>query len=260
VSEDWEEVIEDAMQAVEYDPHLELADLRKTEAEVFDLHTMKTLSKLISDRYLDTLDFCISTGKEANVFRGTTPDGKYVAVKIYRVNTRTFRAQLDYLVGDDRFSPRGKSKREVITMWASKGVRNLKRLADAGLRVPEPIGSENNVVVMEYVGEGEHVAPMLKNTDIANPQTAYNELVKWLRTAWNDADLVHGDFSPFNILTLPTELVVIDTAQAVPSDHPRARSLLERDIENIADHFESRGANTDPDAVLDQLAPREEAS
>lgn len=256
---DWEEMVEDAMKSVQYDPNLELADLRKTEAEVFDYPTMRTLSDLIGDDVFKTLDFCISTGKEANVFHATAADGASRAVKIYRVNTTTFRAHLEYLWGDRRFSPGGKSEREVISLWASKEVRNLKRLRNEDLRVPEPVAAEKNVVVMDFIGEEERVAPLLKDVELEDPWDGYDALVDFLETAWNEAELVHGDLSPYNVLVLPPHLVVIDVAQAVVADHPRAAELLERDVVNVANHFRSRGIEPDEDELLQRLLPEEVA-
>ncbi|PSG97871.1 serine/threonine protein kinase [Thermoplasmatales archaeon SW_10_69_26] len=259
-TEDWEQMVEDAMKSVRYDPNLELADLRKTEAEVFDYPTMKTLSQLINDDVIETLDFCISTGKEANVFHGTAPDGTSLAVKIYRVNTTTFRQHLEYLWGDRRFDPGGKSERDVISLWASKEFRNLRRLRNGNLRVPEPVAVENNIIVMEYIGEDERVAPLLKDVDLAEPRDGYDALVDFIETAWEEADLVHGDLSAYNVLVHPPHLIVIDVAQAIVSDHPRARELLKRDVENVAKHFRSRGVDPDPDAVVDRLVPAEEVA
>lgn len=257
MTEDWEALVDEALQSVEHDPNLELADLYKTEAEVFDYPTMRTLSDLIGDGHLDTLDFCVSTGKEANVFHGTAPDGSSLAVKIYRVNTTTFRSHLEYLWGDRRFEPGGKSAREVISLWASKEVRNLKRLREADLFVPEPVAAENNVVVMEFVGEGRQVAPLLKDVELDNAREVFDALAGFAETAWNDAELVHGDLSPFNVLVEPPRLVVIDAAQAVVTGHPRARELLKRDLENLAEHFRSRGADVSAQPVLDRLVPPE---
>ena len=76
---------------------------RKTQDEVFDKTTLRTLEKFISDGVIDILDFPISTGKEGNVFRGVTPDKKYVAIKIYRTSTATFKHISQYIIGDPRF-------------------------------------------------------------------------------------------------------------------------------------------------------------
>jgi RIO kinase 1 len=259
VDEDWKTVAEDAIERLQHDPNFQATDLFKTEAEVFDLPTMKTLSHLIRDGFLSSLDFPVSTGKEGNVFRGTTPEDDHVAVKIYRVDTSSFRSHLEYLLGDPRFDPAGMSDREVIEMWAEKEYRNLHRLGDAGCRVPEPVTVENHVLLMEYVGEGQRIAPLLQEVDIPDPGVARDELDTWVRDAWEEADLVHGDLSPYNVLVRDDELVVIDVAQAVTSDHPRARELLERDLETMAEHFQRQGLDVDAQDTFTDLVPPEEA-
>lgn len=260
MNEDWEHVVQDALERLKHDPNLEAADLFKTEAEVFNLRTMKTLSKLINDRFLDTLDFCVSTGKEANVFRGTTPNGDHIAVKIYRVNTRTFRSHMDYLLGDPRFNPQGKSNREVIELWAQKEFQNLRRFEDADLRVPEPITVKNNVILMEFIGDGQHIAPLLNDTKPPDLEDVLENLTGFIKTAWNDANLVHGDLSAYNVLMPPDEVVVIDTAQAVPRDHPRSRELLERDVKNTTQYFRKKGLDADPEPIVNDLLPPEASS
>src|SRR4051794_28270051 len=54
---------------------------RKTEGEVFVRQTLMVLHKFLTHGVLRSLDFPVSTGKEANVFRGTPPGGGLVAVK-----------------------------------------------------------------------------------------------------------------------------------------------------------------------------------
>jgi len=63
---------------------------KRVGSEVFDRITLKTLYKLANQGYIHLLNGAISTGKEANVFKGTDSEGKIVAVKIYRVTTSDF--------------------------------------------------------------------------------------------------------------------------------------------------------------------------
>ncbi|EHK01417.1 RIO-like kinase [Candidatus Haloredivivus sp. G17] len=60
---------------------------------------------------------------------------------------------------------------------------------------------------------------------------------------WEEEKLVHGDLSEYNILVEEDELVWIDFSQGVHESHPEARKLLERDIKNIVNFFNSQGAN-----------------
>ena len=78
-------------------------ELRKTEDAVFDFHTLKVIQRLFNQKKIRTLENIIATGKEANVFRGKTLDNRNRAVKIYRMNTSTFRKLAPYIEGDPRF-------------------------------------------------------------------------------------------------------------------------------------------------------------
>ena len=97
---------------------------RKTLDQVFDVYTLNTLGKLISDKVIDIVDFPISTGKEGNVFRGVTPDKKFVALKIYRISTATFKHISDYIIGDPRFKSVRKTRKDIIFAWTKKEFKN----------------------------------------------------------------------------------------------------------------------------------------
>ena len=66
-------------------------DWKKTVDDVFDEVTLKNLQQMISQGVINTIENTIATGKEGNVFRAKTINGEYRAVKIYRINTATFR-------------------------------------------------------------------------------------------------------------------------------------------------------------------------
>ena len=79
---------------------------RKTYDDVFDRRTLLAVYKLMTTGYIEHLEFPISIGKEANVFRaiaGENISAKYVAVKIYRVNIKSFKNMHPYIDGDPDF-------------------------------------------------------------------------------------------------------------------------------------------------------------
>ena len=67
---------------------------------VIDPPTIKCLYKLLSRDAFSAVHGVISTGKEANVYRGETSDGKSVAIKIYRISTAETDFMKEYIVGD----------------------------------------------------------------------------------------------------------------------------------------------------------------
>lgn len=54
-------------------------------------------------------------------------------------------------------------------------------------------------------------------------------------------NLVHGDFSEFNLLYHKGELVIIDVSQSMEENHPMAIEYLKRDIYNINYFFKNKG-------------------
>lgn len=227
---------------------------RRVGSEVFDNITLETLYKLANQGYLQILNGAISTGKEANVFKGIDDQGKFVAVKIYRVTTSDFKKMQDYIQGDPRFNVRTSNKRQVINTWVNKEFRNLKRARDFGVRVPRPIVAKNNILIMEFIGDEEgNPAPLLKNAEVSNPKNLTDKIIKYLKLLYNDAKLVHGDLSGFNILIEDDEPIIIDISQGVVVDHPIAEELLNRDITNLSKDFKKLGVEISEDEIKSKI-------
>src|SRR5205809_96840 len=146
---------------------------RKTYDQVFDQAALLTIASLISDGVISTLDYPVSTGKEANVFHATDAAGRAKALKIYRINTATFRNIALYIEGDPRFKRVKRATKPTIFAWAQKEYKNLVRTGDAGARVPIPERVLDNVVVMEYIGDETQPAPSLREVSLASPASAY---------------------------------------------------------------------------------------
>lgn len=233
---------------------------RRTEGEVFDGSTLLTLHKMLLHGVLKSLDFPVSTGKEANVFRGTTPRGGYVAVKIFRTNTSTFKHVLQYIQGDERFEGVSGDKRALVHAWTQKEFRNLVRAREVGVDVPEPIKALNNVLVMEYLGVKQGPWPSLKDAAVTDEQmqAVCDKALDDYVTLYNEADLVHADISEYNILvegagTAKPNPRFIDVGQAVLKNHPMAQEFLDRDLRNLTAFFRRRGAKADVMAVKARL-------
>lgn len=227
---------------------------RKTQDEVFDSTTLHTIEKLISDRVIAMVDFPISTGKEGNVFRAKTPDGGFVALKIYRTSNSTFKHIGKYITGDPRFKSSHKNRREIIYEWTKKEYKNLQRAIEAGVKTPKPIRIINNVLVMEYIGNNKRSAPEMKDIILKNPDKTYNLLIKYLKYLYQKAQIVHGDFSQFNILIHNNIPYVIDLGQGVLLEHPLSDEFLRRDIENISRYFSTKyGIKTDSNSIYESI-------
>ena len=230
---------------------------RKTGNEIFDKITLETLYKLANQGYIDVLNGAISTGKEANVLTGITDDEKFVAVKIYRIATSDFKKMDYYLKGDPRFNVKTKNKRKIIYSWVTKEFKNLTRLHTAGVTVPEPITSSNNVLLIEFIGDEDgNPAQPVKNQPPQDPDDFWNKLLVQLKLFVNEAKLVHGDLSNYNILNLNEEPVIIDVSQSVVLDNPISKELLERDINTLVREYTKLGVETSFDEVWEYVNPK----
>ncbi|WP_290816129.1 serine/threonine-protein kinase Rio1 [Halovivax sp.] len=225
------------------------ADQFKVEQSVFDDATFAALYKLVQDGHVDAFGGPISTGKEANVYLALGPDETEVAVKVYRINASNFRQMRDYLEGDPRFEGLGGKKKDVVLAWTKKEFANLRRAKNAGVRVPEPIATERNVLVMEYIGDEDGRAKRLGELHVENPETAYEVLREYMRRLYA-AGLVHGDLSEYNVVFDDGQLVVLDLGQSVTVHHPNSRGFLERDCRNVAAFFRRQGLEITDDELL----------
>jgi len=220
-------------------------DARKTFAKVFDKSTIETIHKLATKRYFDIVEFAISTGKEAHVFRAVDTSGNFRAVKIYKTETSDFKHMAQYIEGDRRFKGVKKNKRDIVFTWAKKEFKNLTLLTKAGVRVPMPIAQMDNVVVMEFIGKNGEASPLLKDKDFPDSQKVYDFIVEAFVKMVQKAELVHADLSQYNIINNGDELVIIDCGQSVLTSHPKAEEFFERDVKNMAIYFQKIGIKTD---------------
>jgi RIO kinase 1 len=215
---------------------------RATLEEVFDQATRLIIYKFLTEGVLHEVHGVVSAGKEARVYCGKSKDGKDLAVKIYLTTSADFkRGMYKYIDGDYRFKEVKHDTRSLIFAWAQKEFRNLEQAARAGVNVPKPIAVRNNVLVMEFIGEEGVSAPSLKEQQPENPEKVYRQLLTYLVKLYRKADLVHGDLSEYNIMMWKGKPVLFDMSQSVPSSHPLAKFLLERDLTNVNRFFSRLG-------------------
>ena len=236
----------------EFRKRIKDADQFKVEQSVFDDATFAAIYKLVQDGYIEAFGGPISTGKEANVYEALGSDDTDVAVKIYRINASNFRQMRSYLEGDPRFQGIGNDKGKIVLAWVRKEYANLERARKAGVRVPDPIAVERNVLVMELVGLVEERARRLSEVNVENPETAYEVVREYMRRLYG-AGLIHGDLSEYNLIIHEGELVVIDLGQAVTIHHPNADEFLRRDCTNVASFFTRQGLDVDDDDLYDYV-------
>jgi RIO kinase 1 len=220
----------------------QLKEQRKIESYVFDKKTLLLLSKMLKKGILKSVDYPVSTGKEANIFRATAPDGSFLAVKIYKIETAGFLKKMAYLEGDPRFKSIKHRDREIVKLFARKEFKNLQICEKAKVHAPLPVYLSENIVVMSFIGEkGIPYATM----DMIGPRSEndLDSILKDIRKMYR-AGLVHADISEYNIM-LAKVPYIIDFGQGVVLDHPNAEKFLERDVLNILNYFKKLGVKRD---------------
>ncbi len=222
----------------------------KTESKVFDRPTLFVLLNLIKKKIISTVDYPISTGKEANVFRATTPDNAFVAVKIYKMETAPFLRKSSYIDGDPRFERVKGSDRTVVEAFARKEFKNLRLCQKALVNSPKPYYVQRNVLVMSFLGEGGLPYPRLNSVGHAS-ENDLESILSDIRKMYKSG-LVHADISSYNIL-LGNVPYIIDFGQGVILRHPNAEDFLKRDVKNILDYFSILGITKDAENVLEWI-------
>lgn len=215
---------------------------RATVEEVFDQSTLMVIYNFLNKGILDEIHGVVNAGKEARVYYGINKEGEERAVKIYLTSSAEFlKGMRKYIEGDKRFKSVKHDTRSLISTWAQKEFRNLQQAVRAKVNVPKPIAVERNVLIMEFIGKKGVSAPSLREQPVDDPEKVYGQLLVSLKRLYRKAELVHGDFSEYNIMMWKGKPVIFDVSQAVPTSHPMAGFLLRRDLTNLNRFFSRLG-------------------
>ena len=211
----------------------------KVVNEVLDKMTMLTLYDMINSHFISYVNGVVRAGKESVLFWAVDKNEKDVALKIYLVTTSNFKRRTPYIMGDPRFSKVKKGTRNLVNLWARKEFTNLSLCYDLGLPVPKPIHISKNVLAMEFIGTNGVPANTLLESQV--DENDYLESIEIIKKLYKSANLVHGDFSPYNIFKTEKGLILFDLGSAVDLRHPNSEEYLKRDINNITNFFVKRG-------------------
>jgi RIO kinase 1 len=189
------------------------------------------------------------SGKEADVFV-VRCGSKTRCAKIYKdALKRSFKKAAQYTEGRKvRNSRRARAiekgskfgRKQQEDTWQNAEVDALYRLVRAGVRVPEPYGCFDGVLLMELItDENGDVAPRLNDVSMSAEQAREDHaLVMHFVMRMLCAGPVHGDLSEFNVLVDEDGPVIIDLPQAVDAAaNNNAQAMLERDVKNMTDYY-----------------------
>jgi RIO kinase 1 len=209
----------------------------------------KRIQPLVEDGLVDEVLSQLMSGKEATVY--VVRCGTEIrCAKVYKeANKRSFKQAVNYQEGRKvRNSRRARAmskgskfgRNEQEDAWQTAEVDALYRLADAGVRVPQPYGCFDGVLLMELITD-EHgqVAPRLNDVSMSAEQAIEDHaiLMQYVMRMLCSG-LVHGDLSEFNVLVDEYGPVIIDLPQAVDAAaNNHAERMLERDVNNITSYY-----------------------
>lgn len=239
--------------------HYQLKERSKIEHLVFDRSTLKNISKIMKKGIFEMLDYPISTGKEAIVFKATNSTGASFAVKIYKMQTSLFLKKTDYIIADPRFQKIKLDEKNIIYSFVKKEFKNLEICERAGVHAPKPIFLEGNVLVISFLGEKGLPYPMLNQTICE--EKFIEPIVENIAKMYN-AGLVHADLSEYNIMIgNDATPYFIDFGQGVMVRHPKAKEFLERDVKNVLNFFKKFGIEKDFEETIKKITnPKNSAS
>jgi RIO kinase 2 len=192
------------------------------------------LYELASQDIIVSIGQPYGVGKEASVYRALDAEGIEVAVKLLRWGHTSFR-QVRRLRSVEKISFR--SWMEYCKQAASREHKALQLLIGVNGRVPKPIALNRHVIVMSRM-EGDL---LLHFNELSNPKQVLDRILQQIRLAFNDAHIVHGDLSEYNIFVNEEEQVTLfDWPQWQPIDHPNTEWLLKRDVSQVLKFFKRR--------------------
>jgi len=213
------------------------------------MKTPKRIQPLVDDGLVDEVLSQLMSGKEATVY--VVRSGTEVrCAKVYKeAAKRSFKQAVKYQEGrKQRNSRRARAiekgskygRKQQEDTWQNAEVDALYLLAAAGVRVPEPFGCFDGVLLMELVTDDEGaVAPRLNDVSLT-PEQAREDHVTMMNYVklMLIAGVVHGDLSEFNVLVDDYGPVIIDLPQAVDAAaNNNAYEMFERDVNNMTQYY-----------------------
>ncbi len=209
----------------------------------------KRIQPLYDDGLVDEVIRQLMSGKEATVY--VVRCGQEIrCAKVYKdAAKRSFKKAAQYREGRkvknsrraramEKGSKFGRDQQEEA--WQSAEVDALYRLERAGVRVPQPYGCFDGVLLMELVTDHEgHVAPRLGDVSLSKEEALEDHAIMMQYIIQMlCAGIIHGDLSEFNVLVDQYGPVVIDLPQAVDAAaNNNAEFMLERDVNKITGYY-----------------------
>jgi len=194
------------------------------------------INALVKADIIEAFGKPLGVGKESDVYDALTPSKQQVAIKFHRLGRTSFKQtkrKRGYMA-KYTYTPDWHHQSRIA---AKKEYKALKLLYPKGVAVPEPIKQNRHVLVMGMI-EG---AELYHHPKLKDPQAILKEILVNVRRAYQDAHIIHGDLSPYNIILQPNQrILIIDWPQNVTTKHLNAKELLKRDLKNVLSFFQRK--------------------
>lgn len=199
-------------------------------------HDILAIHVLVKEDIIKAFGKALGVGKESDVYDALAPNEERVAIKFHRLGRTSFKKtkiKRDYTT-EYSYTPNWHHRSRIA---ARREYMALKRLYQNDVAVPKPIKQTRHVLVMSMI-EG---VELFRYRDLQNPMTALSEILMNVKMAYQRVCIIHGDLSPYNIIVKPSEhVLIIDWPQNISTNHPNAKQILERDLQNILTFFERK--------------------
>ena len=209
----------------------------------------KRIQPLVEDGLVDEVISQLMSGKEATVYVVRRGD-EIMCAKVYKeAMQRSFKKAAQYQEGRkvrntrraramEKGSKFGRKQQEEA--WQNTEVDALFKLHKAGVRVPQPFGCYDGVLLMELVTDDEgNVAPRLNDVSMSAEQAIedHGTIIIYVMLMLCEG-LVHGDLSEFNVLVDDYGPVIIDLPQVVDAAaNNNAFAMFKRDVRNMNEYY-----------------------
>ncbi len=221
----------------------------------------------------------VKGGKEANVYCCTAHGAHgqdLVAAKLYRPRMfRNLRNDARYRAGRvvlDEYGKEVHDPKELIAVkngtrygknlshfsWLMHEYQTMEVLYKAGLDVPRPLASGDNIILMEYLGEANAPAPTLNEVtlDRQEAKRVFDRLIDNVERMLA-LRRVHGDLSAYNVLYWEGEFRIIDFPQAVdPLTNRDGYDIFRRDVVRLCQYFTRYAIRVDAQKLAADLWAR----
>ena len=191
------------------------------------------INALVKAGVLEAFGQSLGVGKEADVYDALNPKGERIAVKFHRLGRISFRQTM---------KKRGYTTEHTGWLFqskiaAEKEFQALRLLFPYKVAVPVPISQNRHVIAMGMI-EGAELAEWKQ---IRGPEKILKEILRNVRKAYLKAGVIHADLSEYNVILKPNmHILIIDWPQYVTKEHPNAKELLTRDVNNILHYFKRK--------------------